>query len=161
MSSLLGTAPHRVVADFAGEERLSTDLEDCADGVVRAVADDVPIIAEAVADILAGGKRLRPLLALATAYAGETERERSIRSGVVVELLHVASLVHDDVMDEASRRHGVTSANARMATVLKAKGYQYQFVIAAGAGHVDGKVVAQTLPHALEWLWRGYSSATK
>ena len=46
-----------------------------------------------------------------------------------------------------------------MAGVLKAKGYHYQFVYAVGAGHVDGKVVAQTLPHALEWLWQGYPPA--
>ena len=148
MSSLLGTAPHRVVADFAGEERLSTDLEDCADGVVRAVADDVPIIAEAVADILAGGKRLRPLLALATAYAGETERERSIRSGVVVELLHVASLVHDDVMDEASRRHGVTSANARMGNVRAVLAGDYllarALAVACELGGAEGALAAGT-----------------
>lgn len=118
---LLATAPHRAVASFAGEGRLAADLDDCADGVVRAVAEDVPIIGEAVTEILAGGKRLRPLLVLAAAYAGSPERERgrqrSIRSGVVVELLHLASLVHDDVMDEAAQRHGVASANARMGNV--------------------------------------------
>ena len=60
-------------------------------------------------------------------------------------------------VNTAADLHNWVIANARMATVLKAKGYRYQFVIAAAAGHVDGKVVAQTLPHALEWLWRGYS----
>ena len=40
--------------------------------------------------------------------------------------------------------------NGRMAAVLKAKGYHYQFVYAKNAGHVDGKVIAQTLPQALE-----------
>jgi heptaprenyl diphosphate synthase len=114
---LLTAAPHRVVADFAGERRLAADLDDCADGVVRAVAKDVPIIGEAVSGILAGGKRLRPLLVLAAAYSGSADRQCSIRSGVVVELLHLASLVHDDVMDEAAQRHGVTSANARMGNV--------------------------------------------
>ncbi|MEO7412082.1 MAG: alpha/beta hydrolase-fold protein, partial [Opitutaceae bacterium] len=47
-------------------------------------------------------------------------------------------------------------ANERMAAALKAKGYHYQFVYSAGAGHVDRAVVAQTLPQALEWLWQGY-----
>ncbi|MDN3351171.1 polyprenyl synthetase family protein [Actinomadura sp. DC4] len=114
---LLASAPHRSVAGFVGEGRLAADLDDCADGVVSAVAGDVPIIGEAVTDILAGGKRLRPLLVLAAAYAGSPQRDRAIRSGVVVELLHLASLVHDDVMDEAAQRHGVTSANARMGNV--------------------------------------------
>jgi enterochelin esterase family protein len=50
-------------------------------------------------------------------------------------------------------------ANQRMAAALKAKGYHYQFVYALDANHVDRKVVAQTLPQALEWLWRGYRPA--
>jgi hypothetical protein len=43
-----------------------------------------------------------------------------------------------------------------MAAALKAKGYHYQFTFARDAGHVDGKVVGQTLPDALLWLWQGY-----
>jgi enterochelin esterase family protein len=52
--------------------------------------------------------------------------------------------------------HNWVIANERMAAVLAAKGYRYQFVFAVGAGHVDSRVVAQTLPEALEWLWQGY-----
>ena len=47
-------------------------------------------------------------------------------------------------------------ANERMAAALKAKGYKYQYVYSRDSGHVDRAVVAQTLPEALEWLWRGY-----
>ena len=47
-------------------------------------------------------------------------------------------------------------ANQLMAKALAAKGYHYRFEFAKGAGHVDGKVVAQTLPEAMLWLWRGY-----
>jgi enterochelin esterase-like enzyme len=47
-------------------------------------------------------------------------------------------------------------ANERMAAVVKAKGYHYQFVYAKNAGHVDAKVINQTLPQALEFLWKGY-----
>ena len=43
-----------------------------------------------------------------------------------------------------------------MAAVLKDKGYHYQFVYAKNAGHVDGKVIAQTLPQALEFVWKDY-----
>jgi iron(III)-enterobactin esterase len=52
--------------------------------------------------------------------------------------------------------HDWVVANERMAKVLAAKGYHYQFVFARNAGHVDKKAKAQTLPEALEWLWRGY-----
>ena len=57
--------------------------------------------------------------------------------------------------DEASL-HNWVMANDRMAAALKAKGYHYHYAFAQGAKHVDGKVVRQTLPEALLWLWRGY-----
>ncbi|HWA69373.1 MAG TPA: alpha/beta hydrolase-fold protein [Rhizomicrobium sp.] len=52
--------------------------------------------------------------------------------------------------------HNWPLANNRMAAVLKKKGYDYRYVFALGAGHVDNRVVMQTLPSALEWLWRDY-----
>ncbi|HWE96223.1 MAG TPA: alpha/beta hydrolase-fold protein [Tepidisphaeraceae bacterium] len=52
--------------------------------------------------------------------------------------------------------HNWVMANDRMAAALKAKGYHYRYERAQNAGHVDGKVVRQTLPEALLWLWRGY-----
>ena len=57
--------------------------------------------------------------------------------------------------DEASY-HNWVMANDRMAKVLKDKGYHHQYVWAGRAKHVDGGVIRQTLPGALEWLWRGY-----
>ncbi|HEX3625035.1 MAG TPA: alpha/beta hydrolase-fold protein [Verrucomicrobiae bacterium] len=59
--------------------------------------------------------------------------------------------------DEASL-HNWPMANERMAAALKAKGYHYQYLFAKGAKHVDRRVVAQTLPDALVWLWEGYAS---
>jgi enterochelin esterase-like enzyme len=47
-------------------------------------------------------------------------------------------------------------ANIRMAEALKAKGYHYQFIYAKNAGHTDRKVIAQTYPEALEYVWKGY-----
>jgi iron(III)-enterobactin esterase len=58
--------------------------------------------------------------------------------------------------DEATL-HNWVLANQRMAAVLKAKGYQYEYVFCRGAGHVDRKAVGQTLPEALSWLWQGYA----
>jgi len=52
--------------------------------------------------------------------------------------------------------HDWVLANENMAKVLAAKGYPYQFVFARKAGHVDYKVKQQTLPEALEWLWKDY-----
>jgi iron(III)-enterobactin esterase len=55
--------------------------------------------------------------------------------------------------------HDWVVANERMAKVLAAKGYHYQFVFARNAGHVDHAVKQQTLPEALEYLWQGYPIA--
>ena len=52
-------------------------------------------------------------------------------------------------------------ANNRMAAVLKAKGYPYQFVFSEAAGHVDQRVQLQTMPEAFEWAWKGYKPVSK
>jgi hypothetical protein len=52
--------------------------------------------------------------------------------------------------------HDWTLSAELMAKVLVAKGYHYQFVLARNAKHVDRPTVAQTMPVALEWLWKGY-----
>ena len=56
----------------------------------------------------------------------------------------------------ADGMHDWVLANERMASVLAAKQYDYQFVFARNADHVDLPTLLQTLPEALEWLWRGY-----
>jgi iron(III)-enterobactin esterase len=57
--------------------------------------------------------------------------------------------------------HDWVLANEEMAKVLAARGYHYQFVFARNAGHVDHAVKEQTLPEALEYLWRGYAAASR
>ena len=56
--------------------------------------------------------------------------------------------------------HDWVEANEKMARVLAAKGYPYQFVFAENAGHVDRSVKMQTLPEALEYVWQGYAEKT-
>jgi iron(III)-enterobactin esterase len=58
--------------------------------------------------------------------------------------------------DPESTFHNWPMANDRMASALQAKGYDVRYVVAKDAVHVDGNVIAQTLPGALEWLWRDY-----
>ncbi|MDR3538599.1 MAG: alpha/beta hydrolase-fold protein [Acetobacteraceae bacterium] len=65
------------------------------------------------------------------------------------DLLYPAAVMPDGM-------HDWVLADESMAKVLAAKGYHYQFVFARNAGHVDRPTVAQTLPSALEWLWKGY-----
>src|SRR5665213_37933 len=63
-------------------------------------------------------------------------------------------LYNSNVMRE--NMHDWVITNENMARVLAEKGYDYQFIFARNAGHVDYKVKQQTLPEALEWLWKGY-----
>ena len=66
-------------------------------------------------------------------------------------------LLNPNVMRDGM--HDWVDANNRMAAALKAKGYHYQYVFALNAGHVERRVREQTLPEALEWVWRGYPIA--
>jgi heptaprenyl diphosphate synthase len=59
----------------------------------------------------AGGKRLRPVLTLLTSHLGDPTRDEVIDAAVVMEITHLGTLYHDDVMDEAPRRRGVDSAH--------------------------------------------------
>ncbi|AIG75226.1 Hypothetical protein AJAP_11705 [Amycolatopsis japonica] len=96
---------------FAAELRTGLTLvEERLQEVLRSPGH--PELTEAATHLVrAGGKRLRPLMALAGAAFGDG-RDEAISAAVLVELVHVATLYHDDVMDEAPMRHGVTSANS-------------------------------------------------
>jgi heptaprenyl diphosphate synthase len=61
----------------------------------------------------AGGKRFRPLVCVLAAHFGDATRPEIVPAAVVVEITHLATLYHDDVMDEAAVRRGAVSANAR------------------------------------------------
>lgn len=78
------------------------------------VKSDYPFVTETSRHLVdAGGKRFRPMLVLLAAEFGDWQSADVLRAAVVVELTHLATLYHDDVMDEADRRRGVDSANAR------------------------------------------------
>jgi iron(III)-enterobactin esterase len=66
-----------------------------------------------------------------------------------------ADLLNPNVMRDDM--HDWVEANHRMAKVLKAKGYDYQYLFCRGTGHSVGNAQAQFLPHALEWVWKGYA----
>ena len=70
--------------------------------------------------------------------------------------LHVSDR---DNFSESDGMHDWVLANQLMAKVLADKGYKYQFVFAQNAGHCDRAVKQQTLPQALEWLWKDYPVA--
>lgn len=68
--------------------------------------------------ISAGGKRFRPLIALLAGELGDGDKKKVIDAGVSVELIHLGSLYHDDVIDDASTRRGVVSTNKKWNSTL-------------------------------------------
>lgn len=103
------------VTDEALAERLRTRMLAVEDALAGHVRSRAGFVTEAASHLMeAGGKRFRPLLVLLAAETGSNpDSEDVITAACVVELTHLASLYHDDVMDEAVLRRGAASANAR------------------------------------------------
>ena len=108
--SLLGLP----LPDVELEAVLADGMADVERELREAVASDDPFVADASRYLVdAGGKRFRPLLVLLAAQFGDPKAWGVVPAGVVVELTHLATLYHDDVMDEADLRRGAASANSR------------------------------------------------
>lgn len=102
------------VRDQALETDVQAGLAAVEAGLLEATKSEVPFITEAAQHLVrAGGKRFRPLLVMLASRFGDPYAPGIVPSAVVVELTHLATLYHDDVMDEADVRRGVESANAR------------------------------------------------
>ncbi len=102
------------VLDTDLEARLVAGMASVEVALRDAVRSDYPFVTEASRHLVdAGGKRFRPLLVLLAAQFGDPQAPGVVPSAVVVELTHLATLYHDDVMDEAALRRGAASANAR------------------------------------------------
>jgi octaprenyl-diphosphate synthase len=97
------------VAALVGEDLAAVEAE-----IGRELSSPVPLIEEMGGYIAgAGGKRLRPILLLLAARLAVYRGPRAVRLACVVELLHTATLIHDDVVDQAPLRRGRPSANAQ------------------------------------------------
>jgi heptaprenyl diphosphate synthase len=93
---------------------VQSGLEDVEQALHEAVASEVDLISTSALHLVdAGGKRIRPLFALLAAQYGESGRKDVVTAAAAVELVHLATLYHDDVVDEAEIRRGVVAANAR------------------------------------------------
>ena len=93
---------------------LRIDLPRVETALMGSVVTEDPFLTEVAQSlIVAGGKRLRPVLSLASSYVRGIASEEVIDGAIAVELIHLGSLYHDDVMDEATTRRGVETANAR------------------------------------------------
>ncbi|MFB9609528.1 polyprenyl synthetase family protein [Kutzneria kofuensis] len=101
-------------ADPALADAVSAGLSRVENLLRSVVQSDLEFVTETSLHLVdAGGKRFRPLFTLLAAQFGDADREDVTKAAAVVELIHLATLYHDDVMDEATMRRGAVSANAR------------------------------------------------
>src|SRR5690242_11224944 len=99
-------------ADAELEDSVRAGLEAVEAALLDATQSDDEFVADAAGYLAeAGGKRFRPLLCVLASHFGDASRPEVVPAAVVVELTHLATLYHDDVMDEARVRRGEQSAN--------------------------------------------------
>jgi heptaprenyl diphosphate synthase len=119
-------------ADAALEDAVRVSLTNVEVALRDAVASADPVLAEAGRHLVdAGGKRFRPLLVALAAQFGDAFAPEVTQAAVIVELTHLATLYHDDVMDEALVRRGAESANARWGNAIAILTGDYLFSRAA------------------------------
>lgn len=98
-------------ADYPG---LASELKYVKKYMLSAISDALPIVKEPVAEvILSGGKMLRPALVILGAKFGKYKSKRIIPIATSVELLHTATLIHDDIIDESKMRRGIESIQSK------------------------------------------------
>lgn len=118
------------------DDALAADMQERLDAVesllLGSVESDDQLLTEASKHLVeAGGKRFRPMLVLLASHFGDATAAGIIPAAVVVELTHLATLYHDDVMDEAVMRRGQVSANTRWTNTVAILTGDYLFARAS------------------------------
>lgn len=145
---------------------LDADLARVEERLDDAVAHPDPFLGDVAAHLVrAGGKRIRPTLTLCAAYAATPPSgdaasavpasDEAITGAVAVELVHLGSLYHDDVIDEAETRRGVPSVNARWSNIVAILSGDYLLARASALAASLGADVAALLADTIGELCRG------
>jgi heptaprenyl diphosphate synthase len=147
--------------DDVGLAPLPPDLERVEQRLAAAVAVEDRFLTEVAGHLLgAGGKRLRPALTLAASYAASgrgatAATAEAVTGAAAVELVHLGSLYHDDVIDEAETRRGVPSVNARWSNIVAILAGDYLLAQASSLAASLGADVAGLLATTIGELCRG------
>ena len=139
------------------ESEIRTRLDRVEEALRKALEEADSELLSATANYLlaAGGKRFRPMLALLSGYFGDPTDPRLIPASVSLELVHVATLYHDDVIDEAESRHGVPAANVRWDNTVAILTGDYLFARASEVGADLGPDVCRILAQTIAVLCDG------
>jgi heptaprenyl diphosphate synthase len=138
------------------EREIRGRLDEVEAVLEKSVRSDTELVTEASSHLLAaGGKRVRPMLVLLCGYFGDPDDPRLIQGATAIELTHVATLYHDDVIDEADRRHGVPSVNARWGNNVAILAGDFLFARASEISSDLGTDVTRLLARTIALLCDG------
>ncbi|HEU4424833.1 MAG TPA: polyprenyl synthetase family protein [Pilimelia sp.] len=152
-----------------GIEFSDPDVEASVSATLTAIETDLretvtsadPMVTEAALHLVeAGGKRFRPLLVALGAHFGDPGERNVVSAALVVELTHLATLYHDDVMDEAPVRRGAPSANSRWTNSVAILVGDYLFARAADIAASLGPEAVRIQAHTFSRLVHGQIAET-
>jgi heptaprenyl diphosphate synthase len=138
------------------ESEIAARLDRVEEELEKAVVADSDLLSATARYLLqAGGKRFRPMLVLLAGYFGDPADPRLIPGSVAIELTHLATLYHDDVIDESDDRRGVPSANARWDNTVAILTGDYLFALASEMSADLGPEVCRLLARTITVLCDG------
>ena len=142
--------------DAALEADIRGRLDHVEEALEKAVVAESDLLAATAKYLLqAGGKRFRPMLVLLSGYLGDPADPRLIPGSVAIELVHLATLYHDDVIDEADSRRGTPSVNARWDNTVAILTGDYLFARASELSADLGPDVCRLLARTIAILCDG------
>jgi heptaprenyl diphosphate synthase len=142
--------------DPALEREIRSRLDEVEAALEKAVHADSDMLAESARHLLAsGGKRFRPILVLLAGYFGDPADPRLVPGSVSIELVHQATMYHDDVIDEADSRHGVPAANVRWSNTVAILTGDYLFARASDIATDLGTDICALLARTIATLCDG------
>lgn len=135
---------------------IRADLERVEAVLRENITSDRPLVAEAAAHLVhAGGKRFRPMLVLLAGTLAESKDERLFPCAAAIELTHLATLYHDDVIDETAIRRGVPTVNDRYGNEVAVLTGDFLFARASGLAADLGAYVSRRLADTIAELCEG------
>src|SRR3954452_17512378 len=145
--------------DALGFAPMASDMQRVEVALRGSIQPEDPFLSDVAGHLIAaGGKRLRPALAIGAAYSAKglgPVSDDAVTGGVAVELVHLGSLYHDDVIDEAETRRGVPSVNARWSNIVAILAGDYLLARASALAASLGADVAALLASTIGELCRG------
>jgi heptaprenyl diphosphate synthase len=145
------------LGDAAGENWLVEDMLRVEEVMTRAAGGSRhTLVSEASLYLMkAGGKRLRPALVMITSHAGEAGRLGSDLAAAAIELVHLATLYHDDVIDGTATRRGVATTHSKWGTDIAVLAGDYLFACGSSLGAAAGGEVPLILANAIAEVCEG------